>query len=171
MNSALNGPTVGFSMKHGNHDLPWPDESLIWFSIHKDLWLICFFKKGVRVPIGSQWDAKNYSSCKAIFASVNKTDASKMHPFLKMYLRSETNGCQLSNGIKLFFACCMFIHAVTEFSTGKVHVNQKKNAPTRNDCDLLNTFQSISTTHSISRPTLFWWTTPCYKVWLGSTNY
>ena len=120
--------------------------------------LICFFNKGVHVPIGSQfkfWDVKNNSSCKAIFASVNKTDASKMRPFLKMYLRSETNRFQLSNGIKLFFACCMFIHAVTEFSTSRVHVNQKKNAPTRNDCDLLNTFQSISTTHSISRPTLF----------------
>ena len=47
--------------------------------------------------------------------------------------------------------------AVPEVSKSKVHVNQEKNAPIGIDCDLLNTFHSISTAHSISHATLFWW--------------
>ena len=50
--------------------------------------------------------------------------------------------------------------AVREVSKGKVyiyiHVNQKKNVNIGIDCDLLNTLQSISTSHSISHATLFW---------------
>ena len=46
--------------------------------------------------------------------------------------------------------------------------------PTRNDTDLLNTFHSISTTHSIPPPTLFWCKTlyyTYYKVLLRTTKY
>ena len=39
--------------------------------------------------------------------------------------------------------------AVPEVSKGKVYI--KKNVPIGIDCDLLNTFHSISTSHSISR--------------------
>ena len=44
--------------------------------------------------------------------------------------------------------------AVSEISKGKLHINQKKHVPIRIDCDLLNTSQSMSTSHSISHGTL-----------------
>ena len=54
--------------------------------------------------------------------------------------------------------------AVPGVSKGKVYiyiyniyVNQKKNVNIGIDCDLLNTLQSISTSHSTSHVTLFWW--------------
>ena len=45
--------------------------------------------------------------------------------------------------------------AVPEVSKGKVHINQKKNVLIGIDCDFMNTFHSISTSHSISHATLF----------------
>ena len=36
------------------------------------------------------------------------------------------------------------VEAVPEVSKGKVNINQKKHVPIGIDCDLLNTFQSIS---------------------------
>ena len=38
-----------------------------------------------------------------------------------------------------------------------IYVNQKKNVNIGIACDLLNTLQSISTSHSTSHATLFWW--------------
>ena len=44
-----------------------------------------------------------------------------------------------------------------EVAEGKVNINQQKHVPIGIDCDLLNPSHSMSTSHSISHVTLFFW--------------
>ena len=106
-------PKWRFFMKQAIHDLPWLDENLIWFSIHKDLWLICFFKlrgscthrESIQIlgcekiraatPSLPRW-SKRMPQKWDFFCGLN----ANWNQWISLI---ETNGCQLSHEILLFF--------------------------------------------------------------------